>query len=132
MYLSTPAEFFIMFLTTSKKYEICLQDNLGHGFFICWITLHLLKFQSAAIRKKTPLMYLSTPAEFFIIFLTTFQKKYEICLQDNLGFFLYVGLGFFLFVGLHVTSRVYLVYFSILPVHSLMFVMSIYCYFFIL
>ena len=41
-----------MFLTTSKKYEICLQDNLGHGFFICWITLHLLKFQSAAIGKK--------------------------------------------------------------------------------
>ena len=52
MYLSTPAEFFITFMTTSKKYEICLQDNLGHGFFICWITLHLLKFQSAAIRKK--------------------------------------------------------------------------------
>ena len=83
-------------------------------------------------KKKTPLMYLSTPAEFFITFLTTFQKKYEICLQDNLGFFLFVGLGFFLFVGLHVTGWVYLVYFSILPVHSLMFVMSIYCYFFIL
>ena len=53
MYSSTPVEFFIMFLTTSKKYEICLQDNLGHGFLICWITLHLLKFQSVANRKKT-------------------------------------------------------------------------------
>ena len=94
MHSSTPAEFFITFLTTSKKYELCLQDNLGHGFSICWITLHLLKFESAAIGKKKLLMYLSTPAEFFITFLTT-SKKYEICLQDNLGH------GFFLFVGLH-------------------------------
>ena len=51
--------------------NILIMCKLGHGFFICWITLHLLKFQSAAIGKKT-LMYSSTPAEFFITFLTTF------------------------------------------------------------
>ena len=131
MYSSTPAEFFITFLTTSKKYEICLQDNLGHGFFICWITLHLLKFQSAAIRKN-PTNVLVNSSRVLYYISDNFSKKVWDMLTRQLRLFLYVGLGFFLFVGLHVTGRVYLVYFSILPVHSLMFVMSIYCYFFIL
>ena len=46
-----------------KEYR---KPPLGQGFFICWITLHLLKFQSAAIGKKNKktLMYSSTPAEY--------------------------------------------------------------------
>ena len=69
-------------------------------FFICWITLHLLKFQSAAIRKKTKTHW------------CTHQLQHSSLL--------------------HLTGWVYFVYFSISPVHSLMLVMSTYCYFFIL
>ena len=43
------------------------------------------------------MMYLSTPAE-LLHFWQLFKKKYEICLQDNLGFFLFVGLGFFFYL----------------------------------
>ena len=49
-----------------------VQFQLGHSFFIYWITLHLLKFSKCGDWEKNPLMYSSTPAEFFITFLTTF------------------------------------------------------------
>ena len=88
MYLSTPAEFFITFLTTSKKYEICmLTTQLRPWFFYLLDYIASAEISKCGNQKKNPLMYLSTPAEFFITFLRTFQKKYEICLQENLGFF---------------------------------------------
>ena len=63
-------------------------------FFICWIILHLLKFQSAVIGKKTTDVLVNSSGVLYYVS-DNFSKKCEICLQDNLGLFLFVGLGFF-------------------------------------
>ena len=104
-------------------------------FFICWITLHLLKFQSATIRrKKKQKNYWCTCQpqwSSLLCFWQLFKKVWDMLTRQlRPWYFLFVGLGFFASAGLHVTGWVYLVYFSISPVHSLMFVMSIYCLFF--
>ena len=71
-----------------------LTQLFGHGFFICWITLHLLKFQSAAIGKEKATDVLINSSRVLYCVSDNFSKKYEICLQDNLGFFLFVGLHY--------------------------------------
>ena len=70
-----------------KKYEICLQDNLGHGFFYLLDYIASAEISKCGNQKKNPTDVLVNSSRVLYYISDNFSKKYEICLQDNLGFF---------------------------------------------